>query len=155
MSTPLPNFAKPARELVHKQHRGVLSTLSDQGFPYSSMVDYAPFENGDLLLLLSKLAEHTRFLLANPKCGMFVSPHLNDPDAFAKPRVTLLGEVAPIERNERVVERFLTAHPRASNYMLMRDFGFYRFQVESIRYIGGFGRMAWIEAEEYRAHTPV
>lgn len=144
------SYAKPTRTLVIDNTRAVLSTITDQWFPYASMVDYATFADGDLLLLLSSLAEHTRYLSVNPKCSLLIAPNLYDADAFSKARVTVVGEVERLERSEETVALFLKFHPRASAYMVMNDFRFYRFVVESARYIGGFGRMAWIEQDEYR-----
>lgn len=145
------SYAKPARELINQNTRAVLSTISDQWFPYASMVDYAPFEDGDLLLLLSHLAEHTRYLSVNPKCSLLVAPNLYDTDGFSKARVTVVGEVELLTRSDELAQLFLKYHPRASAYMVMNDFRFFRFAPESARYIGGFGRMAWIEQDEYRA----
>lgn len=146
-----PAFAKPARDLVEASSRGVLSTISDQWFPYASMVDYAALPDGDLLFLLSTLAEHTRYIKINPKVGLLIAPHLNDADAFTRPRTTLLGEVEAVERDAHIQKLFLAVHPRAHAYMMMGDFGFYRMSVESARYIGGFGRMSWIDGGDYRA----
>ncbi len=155
MSTPNPftpnSYAKPARELVSGHTRGVMGAISDQMFPYSAMVDYAPLANGDVLFLLSNLAEHTRYLQVNPKCSLFIGPHLMDADAFQKPRLTLIGEVEDLGRDEESIRSFMKYHPRASAYMVMNDFRFWHFHVESARFIGGFGRMAWIETPEYRA----
>ena len=153
MSTPNPivpaNYAKAARELLNNNTRGVLAAISDQMFPYSAMVDFAPLENGDLLFLLSSLAEHTRYLQVNPKCSLFIAPNLNDADAFQKARVTLIGEVEELGRPEASVRTFMRYHPRASAYMVMNDFRFWHFHTESARFIGGFGRMAWVEKSEF------
>jgi heme iron utilization protein len=155
MSTPNPftptSYAKPARDLVANNLRGVLAAISDQMYPYNSMVDYAPLANGDVLFLLSNLAEHTRYLQVNPKCSLFIAPSLNEPDAFQKPRLTLVGEVEELGRGEDSIRAFMKYHPRASAYMVMNDFRFWHFHTESARFIGGFGRMAWIEQAEYRA----
>ncbi len=155
MSTPnpvsAPNYAKPARDLVANHTRGVIAAISDQMFPYNNMADYAPLANGDVLFLLSNLAEHSRFLQVNPKCSLFIAPNLNDGDAFQKPRLTLVGEVEELGRSEDNIRAFMKYHPRASAYMVMNDFRFWRFHTESARYIGGFGRMAWLEQAEYRA----
>ena len=154
MSAPSPTsnatYAKPARDLVGANVRGVMASISDQMFPYCAMVDYAPLPTGDVLFLLSNLAEHTRYLQVNPKCSLFVAPSLNEPDAFQKPRVTLIGEVEEMGRSEECIRAFMKYHPRASAYMVMSDFRFWHFHLDSARFIGGFGRMAWIEAAEYR-----
>lgn len=145
------SHAWPARELVEHGNRGVLGTISDHWFPYASMVDYAPLPDGDVLLLLSALAEHTRYIKINPKVSLLVAPALNEPDAFSRPRTTLLGEVEAIERDAWHQQQFMKAHPRSNAYMMMGDFGFYRMSVESARFIGGFGRMSWVAGHEYRA----
>jgi heme iron utilization protein len=152
MNSPNPaasaSYAKPTLELITQHTRGVLAAISDQMFPYSSMVDYAPLSGGDVLFLFSNLAEHTRYLQVNPKCSLFVSPNLNDPDAFQKARVTLVGEVEDLGRPEASIRTFMKYHPRASAYMVMNDFRFWHFHMESARFIGGFGRMAWIDRNE-------
>ena len=154
MSNPNPlapaSYARPARDLVATGTRGVVAAISDQMFPYNTMVDFAPLENGNVLFLFSNLAEHTRYLQVNPKCSLFISPNLNDADAFQKARVTLVGEVEELGRTEDTIRSFMKYHPRASAYMMMNDFRFWEFHTESARFIGGFGRMAWIEQAEYR-----
>jgi heme iron utilization protein len=155
MNAPMPmqtgNYAKVTRELVSGNTRGVLGAISDQMFPYNSIVDYAPLEDGDVLFLFSNLAEHTRYLQVNPKASLLVAPNVYDPDAFQKPRVTLIGEMEDLGRPEEAIRTFMRFHPRASAYMVMNDFRFWHFHIESARYIGGFGRMAWIETPDYRA----
>jgi putative heme iron utilization protein len=41
------------------------------------------------------------------------------------------------------------ANPSASYYIEFGDFVFYRLSVESIRYVGGYGRMSWVDAAAY------
>jgi len=147
---PLISHAKPTRELVTRNVRGVLATLSDQLFPYASMVDYAPLADGDILFLLSALAEHTRYIKVNPKVSLLIAPDLNTPEAFSKARVTLLGEIEPVARDRDCQQAFAAAHPKAQAYMMMGDFGFFRMAVDSARFIGGFGRMSWVEGSDYR-----
>jgi putative heme iron utilization protein len=45
-------------------------------------------------------------------------------------------------------------HPNASYYADFRDFGFWQLRVEHVRYIGGYGRMSWIAAADWRAAEP-
>jgi putative heme iron utilization protein len=69
--------------------------------------------------------------------------------------VTLLGRVEKVARpaeRERTV--FLATHPSAGYYVEYSDFDFYRMRVESLRYIGGYGRMSWVEADAFRAANP-
>jgi hypothetical protein len=68
--------------------------------------------------------------------------------------VTLLGRCRTIPEGperEAARARYLAAHPEAASYATFRDFGLYRLEVETVRYIGGFGRMRWVDAAEYGA----
>ena len=48
-------------------------------------------------------------------------------------------------------ERFLAVHPGAAFYAGFGDFGFWRLEVSSVRYIGGYGRMSWVERDAFLA----
>jgi hypothetical protein len=50
---------------------------------------------------------------------------------------------------DEVRDTFLAAHPEAAQYAGFGDFGFWRLAVESVRWVGGFGRMQWLSDEEY------
>ena len=47
-------------------------------------------------------------------------------------------------------ERYLAANPTAEYYIGFGDFAFYRLDVASIRYVGGYGRMSWVDAAPVR-----
>ena len=44
-------------------------------------------------------------------------------------------------------------HPAAAYYVDFRDFGFWKLRVESIRYIGGYGRRSWVNSEDWTSAT--
>ena len=46
-------------------------------------------------------------------------------------------------------KRYLRYFPEAQTYFAMHDFSFYRIQPLSLRYIGGFGKIYWVKAEDY------
>ncbi|HSO35739.1 MAG TPA: DUF2470 domain-containing protein, partial [Labilithrix sp.] len=39
-------------------------------------------------------------------------------------------------------------------YVDFKDFAFYRLEPTSLRYVGGFGRMSWVSADDYRLAEP-
>jgi putative heme iron utilization protein len=142
------------------QHEAALSTLarSPAGHPFGSLVHYALDERGRPLLLLSRLAEHTQNLLADPRAALLViepreprTAGAAEPDALALGRVTLLGRLAAVADGEADAARarYLARHPSAERYLAMKDFAFYRMEVEALRYVGGFGRMSWVSADDY------
>ncbi len=148
-------LAEAARTLVASSLRGMLSTLrKEDGFPYGSMVDLAPHQEGDVAMLLSGLAEHQKYLETDPRASVLIAPGIVESDALAHPRVTLVGRVEAVEGKDALVKPYLEHHPEAETYIGFGDFRFYRLCVEQVRYIAGFGRMGWIEKETYRAAEP-
>ena len=49
---------------------------------------------------------------------------------------------------------YLKAHPNAEYYIDYKDFGFWRLDVEAVRYIGGYGRMSWVSQVDWADGTP-
>jgi len=84
---------KNARQLLLEEYRGVLSTHSRSmpGFPFGSAVPYCLDANGWPLLLISRIAQHTRNLQADNKCSLLVGERAAE-DVQAAGRLTLLAE---------------------------------------------------------------
>jgi hypothetical protein len=124
------------------------------GYPYGSLVTVAVDARGRPLFLLSELAEHTGNLHARSEASALLTEPLGSHDQpLALGRVTLLGRCAKVEASELplVREVFLGKQPSASYYVDFKDFAFYRLEPEALRYVGGFGRMSWVTADDYRA----
>ncbi len=156
---PEPTHAERARTLVAGQPRGALSTLAVEpaGTPFGSVVTYGVDPRGRPSFFVSTMAEHTRNLDADPRASLLVvedTPAGADP--LASGRVTLLGEVAEVvDPDERAAARagYLAANPGAF-YVDYGDFRCLRLEVASVRYVGGFGRMSWVDASGYAAAEP-
>ena len=131
------------RDLLESQRFGVLATLSARhdGWPFSSVTPYALTDDGQPILLLSQLAEHTRNIQVDSRASLFVQEPGEDPQAVA--RVTLLGRVEAAD-SAALRAQYLLRHPQASNYFAMADFALYVLRTETARYVGGFGDMGWI-----------
>jgi heme iron utilization protein len=156
---PEPTHAERARTLVAGQTRGALSTIGLQpaGTPFGSVVTYGLDESGRPTFFVSTLAEHTRNLDADPRASLLVveeTPVGADP--LASGRVTLLGVVAEVtDPEERAGARagYLAANPGAF-YVDYGDFRAMRLAVTDVRYVGGFGRMSWVDAAAYAGARP-
>ncbi len=147
-----PHLASAAWALVRESRRGVLATLmKGSGFPYGSLVDLLPRDDGSVVFFLSSLAEHQHYLSRDPRASILIAPHLLEENALAKPRVTLIGRTEQAADRSPLVQPYLEAHPGARHYIELPDFHFYRLQVEKVRYIAGFGEMGWIDGTDYRA----
>ena len=154
-----PTHAERCRTLVLRAGSAALSTLArdPEGFPYGSLVTVAIDGAGRPLLLLSKLAEHTENLLARPEASILITePMGSHAQPLALGRVTILGRCTVVAKDEStaVRETFLAQQPSASYYVDFADFAFYRIEPLALRYVGGFGRMSWVTAEDYRLAEP-
>jgi putative heme iron utilization protein len=146
--------APALRELLEAERHGVLATLSARlaGWPFASVAPYALTAEGEPLLLLSDLAEHTRNVRADARASLFIqdSASLEDPQSGA--RVTLLGTVerVPTDHEKAARERYVERHPHSVEYLAMADFHLFTLRVTEARFINGFGDMGWLHAEQLR-----
>jgi heme iron utilization protein len=144
--------------LLHQAPAGTLATHSREpsGFPYPTLLPFAPDARHRPVILVSRLAEHTRNLLDDPRAGFLVA-HASDDDVLNAPRATLLGRFEPVDagRHEAVARRYLRYHPDAARYLALGDFTFWAMQVERLRYIGGFGAMGWMDGDDLDALEPL
>jgi len=137
-----------ARRLIRTRDRAALATLLD-GRPYVSLVASACDSDASPLLLLSDLAQHTKNLLADPRVSLLFEDTAGLPDPLAGPRLTLLGRAESVD-DSRAAARFAARHPASKQYAEFGDFHLYRVVIERGHLVAGFGRIAWVEAEELR-----
>lgn len=149
-----PTDAERARTLFGYARHAALATVGTEpgGYPFGSLVGYAPDDAGRPVLCLSDLAEHTTNLAADPRASLLVSAVV-DPgvDPLAGARATLVGDLREVPETDRepAHRRYREAHPEAF-YSTFADFRLYRLEVSAVRYVGGFGRMSWVAAQSYR-----
>jgi putative heme iron utilization protein len=158
-SAPAPSHAERCRTLVGAARSATLCTLARDpaGYPYGSLVTLALDLAGRPLLLLSTLAEHTQNLEARSEASLLVTEPLGQhAQPLALGRVTLLGPCrrVPAEDRDEARRLFLAAQPDAAYYVDFRDFAFHRLEPTALRYVGGFGRMSWVTADDYRDAKP-
>jgi putative heme iron utilization protein len=154
---PTPTHGERARTLIAGIRTGTLCTIATQpaGYPYGSFVTFA-MDEANPVFFISVLAEHTRNLQADPRASLLVAEG-GASDPLANGRVTLLGAaraLAPGVERDAARAAYLAAHPNAAYYIEYKDFAFWRLDVEAIRYIGGYGRMSWVETSEFRTGQP-
>jgi len=136
--------AQAARALVAAGDRAALATLSDAGDPWSSLVTYGLLDDGSPVLVVSDLAEHGRNLARDSRASMLVW-EAGEGDPLALARVTLVGRATPCSEGDAA------RVPGAEAYAGFGDFRVWVLEVERVRWVGGFGRMQTVDAEDYRA----
>lgn len=144
------NNAQEARCLLRAHRYGALSTLSQKfnGFPFGSITPYLVDHDGSLIILISTLAEHTKNIQADARVSL-ICHNQRDPHIQTQGRVTVLGHATRIDDKAQAGTRYLRYFPEAQTYFDMHDFYFYRIQPHAIRYIGGFGRIHWVQMPNY------
>lgn len=143
--------------LLRGQRWAALATLADDGAPLASMVAYVPEEDfGGFLLHLSRLASHTRNLLADPRASLAVSePDTGQGDPQTLARVTVQGTVVHLPRDtaEYAAGRdvYLRRLPDAGRLFEFPDFMLFRLVPSGARLVGGFARAYSLDAARLRA----
>ncbi len=144
-------LAQEARQWMSESIYGVLSTQAQDiaGYPFGSVVLYALDNEGCPYFFVSRMAQHTKNFLANPRASLTVVDS-GTGDVQNATRITFVGDVEPV-RSEvaELSARFFEKFPDSDRYRELPDFSFYRIKPTRIRYIGGFGKIAWIEPAEY------
>ena len=148
--------AKRARALFSSQEHGVLSTHSIDmaGYPFGSITPYCLNRDGQPVILISNLAQHTHNILANNKVSLISSERDVD-DAQAAARITYIGDATPIDSDDvDTAERYYRYFPDSRDFHKTHDFNFYVIDLVRARYIGGFGKIYWVEKTNFLKANP-
>ena len=135
-----------ARRLLRAARGGCLATGA-QGQPFASLVTPACMPDGSLLLLLSRLSEHTRHLMAEPRCSVMVSGEAETLNPQTAPRVTVTG-LAAVVADPVLKARYLAVHPYATLYADFGDFATWRMVPAAGLLVGGFARAFRLKAAD-------
>jgi putative heme iron utilization protein len=146
---PVPPFdpKAAARKLLREGRSGALATLMPpRQDPYCSLVNVATLPDGAPLLLLSRLALHTRNLLHDPRVSLLLDER-KEGDPLEGARVMLQGTVASTA-DGHARGRYLARQPEAEMFVDFADFGFYRMTLEGAHLVAGFGRIVDLTASD-------
>src|SRR5262245_59514983 len=139
---PTPDFdpKAAAKKLVREARSGALATLmSGSGDPYCSLVNVATAADGAPLLLISRLAVHTRNILADPRASLMLDERKAG-DPLEGARVMLMGTAVKTESAE-TRRRYLARQPEAEMFAGFGDFAFYELKLKAAHLVAGFGRI--------------
>jgi len=138
-----------AIHLLHETTQAVLASHSTQmpGYPYATAVPLVVDEGHQPLLLVSALAEHTKNLLADSRASLALAER-GSANLQNSARMTLVGKFERCSPAPETVARYLRYQAEAEHYLQL-DFMFFRINIERVRFIGGVGKMGWLEAAQW------
>src|SRR3982751_178622 len=140
-----------ARSLLRRCRQGALATLmADNGDPYCSLVNVASHADGSPILLISRLALHTRNLLSDPRVSLMLDERAEG-DPLQGSRVMLAGRAVEAGSEDVAVfrRRYLNAHPSAEAFVDFKDFSFFRIAPSGLHLVAGFGRIIDLKPEQF------
>ncbi len=142
---PTPDFdaAKLARSLLRRSRQGALATLmAGSGDPYCSLANVASHADGSPILLISRLALHTRNILADSRVSLMLDERAEG-DPLEGSRIMLAGRAEEAGADDLPVlrRRYLNAHPSSEAFVNFNDFSFFRIRPSGAHLVAGFGRI--------------
>jgi putative heme iron utilization protein len=141
--------ARLARSLLRRSRQGALATLmAGSGDPYCSLVNVASHADGAPILLISRLALHTKNILADPRVSLMLDERA-DGDPLEGSRIMLAGRAEEASADDLPVlhRRYLNAHPAAETFVNFKDFSFFRIRPSVAHLVAGFGRIVDLKPE--------
>ncbi|MCA1415093.1 HugZ family protein [Bradyrhizobium sp. NBAIM20] len=149
---PSPNFdpAKLAKSLLRRSRQGALATLMvGSGDPYCSLVNLASHPDGSPILLISRLAVHTKNVLADSRVSLMLDERAAG-DPLEGARIMLSGRAEEADSDKDLLQRrYLSAHPSAEGFVSFKDFSFFRIRPTGTHLVAGFGRIVDLKPEQF------
>ena len=151
--------ATNSQKMLNKHSIAMISTISTEkegkaAKPYGSIMGYAVDTKGSPYVFISDLAVHTDNIKANPYSSLMIFEADKKGNVFNGSRITVEGKFVMV-KDEKEIARLRTAylkkHPDSKIFIDFGDFNYFRMEISSIYYIGGFGDIEYVDLKEYKA----
>jgi len=145
------NAADLARSLLRRSRQGALATLmANNGDPYCSLVNVASRADGSPILLISRLARHTKNILADSRVSLMLDERAEG-DPLEGSRIMLAGRAEEASGDQAAIlrRRYLNAHPSSEAFVNFKDFSFFLVRPIAAHLVAGFGRIVDLKAEQF------
>jgi len=160
MSLPSPDYDKSyeGRKLYFQQHDGVLATISRQqdikGFPLGSVVPFCLDRHSSPLILISELSQHYKNIEQDPRVSLTLrEPVSPGDDVQSHARLSYLGICRPVS-DDQLQLRYIRYLPQAARYLEAHSFHLYQIEMIKARFIGGFGKIFWLDPSDLLLDNP-
>ncbi|MGL4261537.1 MAG: HugZ family protein [Afipia sp.] len=143
--------ARLTRSLLGRSRQGALATLMpESGDPYCSLVNVASLPDGSPVLLISRLAIHTKNILSDRRVSLMLDERAPG-DPLEGARIMLAGTAEETQGDDAALarRRYLAAHPSAEDFVSFKDFSFFRIVPRDVHLVAGFGRIVDIAPRDF------
>ncbi|WP_448565411.1 HugZ family pyridoxamine 5'-phosphate oxidase [Thalassotalea ganghwensis] len=146
-----------ARLFTRQINNGVLSTVSKNlpGYPFGSVTPFISDSQGHIYFYVSDIAQHSRNMSENSKVSLTLYQQAAQGDQNENARVTLVGDCVKVsgEQQDSLITKYVNQFPSAASYRQAHDFAIWRLDIIRVRYIAGFGKIFWLEADEWQQNA--
>jgi len=145
------NPSRLARSLLRRSRQGALATLmAGHGDPYCSLVNLASHPDASPILLISRLALHTKNILADRRVSLMLDERVAG-DPLEGARIMLAGRAEEADETEvdLLRRRYLAVHPSAEAFVEFKDFSFFRIRPSGAHLVAGFGRIVDLKPQQF------
>ena len=152
-------YENEAVNLMRSNNIAILSTLSKkfEEFPFGSFITYVTDQNRSFYIYASDIAEHTKNILNNPKSCLTIFNITKEEDKQNSSRLSIMGNFKKVTESKDLnhcKERFFKFLPKSEDYSKTHDFNFYNLNPREVRWIGGFGEIAWLKDDFWNLEKP-
>jgi putative heme iron utilization protein len=140
-----------ARSLLRRSRQGALATLmAGSGDPYCSLVNVASHADASPILLISRLALHTKNILGDNRVSLMLDERAAG-DPLEGARIMLAGRAEEADPDQAGIlrRRYLNAHPSAEAFIEFKDFSFFRIVPSNAHLVAGFGRIIDLKPNQF------
>jgi putative heme iron utilization protein len=124
--------------------------MPDTGDPYCSLVNVASCPDASPILLISRLAVHTKNILGDPRVSLMLDERIAG-DPLEGARIMVAGSAEELSGEDAALarRRYLAAHPSAEAFVDFKDFAFFRIAPSGLHLVAGFGRIIDLKPEKF------
>ncbi|MFT4514646.1 MAG: putative heme iron utilization protein [Planctomycetota bacterium] len=141
------------RALFSSEHNATLCTAHAEmdGWPFGSIVPYLLTPQGDALVFLSDISEHSKNLQADERATLFVAdPAVRDlPQSGARHAMMVKAHRPQGEAASQAEAQYFARFPDAERMRSAHGFELWLLECQRIRWIAGYGGMGWLERDEW------
>jgi putative heme iron utilization protein len=124
--------------------------MAGSGDPYCSLVNVASHADASPILLISRLALHTKNILGDNRVSLMLDERAAG-DPLEGARIMLAGRAEEADPDQAGIlrRRYLNAHPSAEAFIEFKDFSFFRIVPSNAHLVAGFGRIIDLKPNQF------